>query len=324
MTYSLAKHSDLVGDHWSLNQIELIRDQFASEADPGELALFLQVAKAKNLDPFSKQIHAVFRWDNRKQRKVMSIQTGIDGYRAIAARTGECVGNDDPVFLEDPRNPAHPVSATATVWKLIGGQRCAFSATARWSEYAQTGRGGDLQPMWKRMPRLMLGKCAEALALRKAFPLELSGVYTDEEMSQADVIEGHVVSSSPAHAPPQANDPDRGPGEGRGAPASRPPAPPPADELRGDELASELGEVRWLAEKIQHDEDRAKALGFLGTCERAGRVSRELLARFTAQLTQIREKEGAASAGAGAGDGFDYPQEDPAPQSDEPPKPVAP
>jgi hypothetical protein len=67
------------------------------------------------------------------------------------------------------------------VYKLVGGLRCAFSSSARWKEYCQ-----EASPMWKKMPFLMLAKCAEALALRKAFPAELSGVYTHEEMMQAD------------------------------------------------------------------------------------------------------------------------------------------
>lgn len=190
--YDLAKLSDFVDGHWAAKQIALIRDQVAAKASPGELALFLQVAKSRGLDPFAKQIHAVHRWDPRKKREVMSIQVGIDGYRAIAERTGDYVGNDDPVFLEDGEK--HPVAATVTVWRLVAGQRCAFTATARWSEYAATKKGGELVAIWRRMPYLMLGKCAEALALRKAFPSSLSGIYTDAEMDQAgEVIEAEVV-----------------------------------------------------------------------------------------------------------------------------------
>ncbi len=181
--------SAFVEGHWKPEQVRLISEQIANDAGPADLALFLQVAKHAGLDPFRKQIYAVFRYDNRKGRKVMTIQTGIDGYRAIADRTGKYAGNDDPVFVE---GHGHPESATVTVWKIVGGQRFPFTATARWSEYYPGDKQGK---MWKRMPHLMLAKCAEALALRKAFPDGLSGLYTDEEMDQADSRPVHVELS---------------------------------------------------------------------------------------------------------------------------------
>ena len=76
-----------------------------------------------------------------------------------------------------------------TVYRMVSGQRVAFSASARWAEYAPQGSQGF---MWQKMPFLMLGKVAEALALRKAFPLDLSGLYTQEEMAQADNVIQHV------------------------------------------------------------------------------------------------------------------------------------
>src|SRR3990167_4758979 len=109
----------------------------------------------------------------------LSIQTGIDGYRLIADRTGFYAGSDEPTYMI--ADDGWPDVASVTVHKLVGGVRCPFSASARWKEYAQ-----DTSPMWKKMPFLMLVNCAEALALRKAFPAELSGVYTHEEMMQAD------------------------------------------------------------------------------------------------------------------------------------------
>jgi hypothetical protein len=92
--------------------------------------------------------------------------------------------------------PAWPYKASVTVYKMVSGQRCAFSASALWDEYCQLAKDGKPTVMWQKMPYLMLAKCAEALALRKAFPAELSGVYTHEEMMQADT-EAKAVESQP-------------------------------------------------------------------------------------------------------------------------------
>jgi hypothetical protein len=81
-------------------------------------------------------------------------------------------------------------AATVTVWRLVQGTRCSFTATARWSEYFPGDQGGH---MWRKMPHTMLAKCAEALALRKGFPRQLAGLYAKEEMDQADSPRGYVV-----------------------------------------------------------------------------------------------------------------------------------
>ena len=99
----------------------------------------------------------------------------------VADRKG-LAGIDDPVYDPSDESTPQPRKATVTVYRVIGSQRCPFTASARWSEYAPDGKEGF---MWKKMPYFMLGKCAEALALRKAFPADLSGIYADEEMDQA-------------------------------------------------------------------------------------------------------------------------------------------
>lgn len=179
---------------YTAEQIQLIKNTVAVGATDNELGLFLQVCKNRKLDPFTRQIHFVKRTVKNKDgtyRQVGTIQTGIDGFRAIAERTGEYAGNDDPVF----DNEQLPKKATVTVWKIVGGVRCPFSATARWDQYYP----GDLQGfMWKKMPHVMLGKCAEALALRKAFPEALSGLYSDDEMEQSgkpDTVKAEVVDA---------------------------------------------------------------------------------------------------------------------------------
>jgi len=177
------------GASWTPAQVDLIRRTVAEKATNDELALFLYQAHRTGLDPLARQIYCVKR-GNRA-----TIQTGIDGYRLLAARTGAYAGNDDPEYLGEEEG--HPLQATATVWKIVAGQRCPFTATARWSEYRVEGDSGM---MWRRMPYLMLGKCAESLALRKAFPAELSGLYTDDEMAQADIV-ATAVEAPPTVAP---------------------------------------------------------------------------------------------------------------------------
>ena len=144
------------------------------DLDDQDFLFLVEVSKTSGLSLFQRQLYGI------KRKGRLTIQTGIDGYRLVAARTGQHAGTSDVVFeVEDPR---YPQAATVTVSKLLpNGAIGQFTATARWFEYSQQG-----SPMWGRMPYLMLGKCAEALALRKAFPGELAGIYTSEEMMQAD------------------------------------------------------------------------------------------------------------------------------------------
>ncbi len=169
---------------FSAEQMDLIKQTICRGATNDELALFINQCKRTGLDPFTRQIHAVKRWDKTAGREVMTIQTGIDGYRLIADRTERYAGSDDAVY--DREDDEHPGKATVTVWKLVAGQRVPFTRSARWDEYVQTTKEGQTTRFWKKMPYLMLAKCAEALALRAAFPQELSGLYTAEEMGQAD------------------------------------------------------------------------------------------------------------------------------------------
>lgn len=149
-----------------------------------DMLLFLYTCKRTGLDPLTKQIYAIYRWNSRQGKETMSIQTGIDGMRLVAQRSGQYAGQEDVKYLPEDEADPHPTKATVTVYKQIKGARVSFTASARWSEYVQTDKDGKPSGLWAKMPYLMLGKTAEALALRKAFPNELSGIYADEEMAQ--------------------------------------------------------------------------------------------------------------------------------------------
>jgi phage recombination protein Bet len=163
-------------------QIACLKRTICKGASNDELALFLHIAANKGLDPFSNQIHAVFYYDSTLKRKVMTPITGIDGYRALAARDGDYAPGPEPTF--EYHENGEIISATAYVQKKVDGDWMVFSATARWKEYVQLANGKP-RSNWARMPHVMLAKCAEALALRKGWPHRLSGLYVREELDQA-------------------------------------------------------------------------------------------------------------------------------------------
>lgn len=200
-------------------------------APAADLTVFFHQCKRTGLDPFARQIYMIARQGKQ------TIQTGIDGFRLIARRatdaTNGTLGYKPTLWMTDqgqwlevwPFDTA-PVAAKVTVIRN-GGE---FPAIAMFREYAGRKRDGSLTQMWDNRKAGMLAKCAEALALRMAFPQDLSGLYTADEMQQAD---NHQVID---HGPQQPHRPQQVRQEPLRAPAQE-----PARQSATDRLAAQLG-----------------------------------------------------------------------------------
>ena len=228
---------------------------FPGARTPEGIILAIQYCQVRKLDIFKRPVHVVSVWSSAKKRMVESVWPGIAEVRTTASRTAAYAGCDETVFgpdveetIEGEQNYEnddgtwtkkklyatiiYPDWARITVYKIVGGQRCPFPGPKiKWKEiYSRIGKTAVPNEKWERSPSFMLEKCAEAAALRKAFPEELGDVLTAEEM-EGKTIDGDFVTVE-AKAAAAAGDAPARPTRGdaaadASAKASSPPPPPP-------------------------------------------------------------------------------------------------
>lgn len=194
-------------------QLGLVRRTVAQDTTDDEFSMFIEVCKRVGLDPFRKQIYCLVYNKNKPDKRKCVFITGIDGFRACAARNGDYRPDPDPPRFEYDEalkdadtNPLGIVSATVAPMKQdASGEWYPVASTVYWEEFAplvelwEPDESGRRQPTgrfsldrtsnWRKMGRVMIAKCAEAQALRKGWPEDLSGVHSPEEMDQAHAAE---------------------------------------------------------------------------------------------------------------------------------------
>jgi phage recombination protein Bet len=170
---------------WDDKQIAALKQVGLDNVPKPELAVFLHYCQRTGLDPFARQIYMIARGGK------YTIQASIDGLRIVAQRSNEYAGQtpvywcgQDGVWVDVWLASSPPVAAKVGVYRK--GFTDALWAIAKYESYA-VAYNGKPSGLWAKMPDLMIAKCAEALALRKAFPQDLSGIYTNDEMAQAEI-----------------------------------------------------------------------------------------------------------------------------------------
>lgn len=186
---------------WTERQQAALVQLGVEGASAGDLAVFLHQCQRTGLDPFTKQIYMIGRKDRQSGLMKWTIQTGIDGFRVVAERPRQSksspyIGQDGPYWCGDDGEWRDVwLKKTPPLAAKVGIKRSDWPepiyAVAHFHEYAQSTTYNNqtrLTKMWAEKGAVMIAKCAEALAFRRAFPQDLSGIYTDEEMSRAEDV----------------------------------------------------------------------------------------------------------------------------------------
>ena len=265
---ALAIRDDQSG--WTPQQVAALHQLGVGNASEGDLAVFFHQAQRTGLDPFKREIYMIGRQGKQ------TIQTGIDGFYKIADRVSRATGGTWGITEtywcgEDGqwRDVWLPTEAPAAAKVIVERNGSRFTTVALTREYKAAG------PMWQKMPSRMIAKCAEALAIRKAFPEDLSGLYTADEMQQAD--RGQAASQA---AP-----------EGRlgadGIRARIAAKADPADEPEEDTPLRRLGRAMKAADLLG---DPAEALAWIGNIlEREVTSTKDLTPHECTRLATLLE-----------------------------------
>lgn len=208
---AIAKVSGTAVQQYTPDQVELIKRTICKGGTDDELQLFMYQCARTGLDALARQIYAVKRWDSSQSREVMGVQVSIDGFRLIAERSGHYAGQLGPFWCGEDGNWQDVwLSSKPPAAARIGVLRDDFKepcwGVARFDAYAAKKKDGSCTLMWATKGDIMIAKCAEALALRKAFPQELSGLYTGDEMEQADAPNAQAKAMHTPHTMQQDDD----------------------------------------------------------------------------------------------------------------------
>jgi len=181
----IVKQNDSAPIKWNEEQMSVIKQQIAPKCSDMELALFAQVCQKTGLDPFTREIYAISRNSKNADGKwepKMTIQVSIDGLRKRAVNSGKYDGSEtfwcaaDGIWRDVWLEKSNPAAAKTIVYRSDASHP--FVGVARWDSYKQD------TSMWSKMGDVLIAKCSEALAIRKAFPSETSGLYATEEIAE--------------------------------------------------------------------------------------------------------------------------------------------